>query len=220
MSEDEKSAEYVVTTSEECVAYVNRVGICSWQQLERLPEFPSLEAVTPWARKEIHLHTWFWKDDLHIERRLYYGKLLGTESPAFVSLALLPTLIAAQGDNDPHTLFEQGRLSQMALDIYRHIDRSGPTPSNQLPWRPGSRQMHLVALERRFILTKHGLTGRTRGMYGYIWGKCEDHFPEAFTTASRLSVRNARQRVQEHLMAQGVELTLAHTAKLFRWSEE
>ena len=208
-----------VTTPEKGVAYINKTGICSWRRMAKLPEFPSLEAATPWEGHEVMLKTWFWKDDLHNERQLFYGKLLEAETPSFVSLALLPVLIAAQGDNDPRTLYEQGRLSQMAFEIYEHIERKGPTPSSRLPWRSGSRQMHLVQLERRFILTKHALTGRNRGTYGYVWGKCEEAFPEAFPKAAKIGVSDARERIHAHLNAQGVILTHAETAKLFRWTE-
>src|SRR5689334_17970876 len=104
-----------VTTPEACIAYVNRVGICSWRHMARVPDFPSLEAVTPWTGSEVTFQTWFWKDGLHIEKRLYYGKLLEAETPAFVSMEWLPAFIAAQGDNDPHTLHEKGLLSKMAF---------------------------------------------------------------------------------------------------------
>ena len=209
-----------VTTPEECIAYVNQVGICSWRRMANLPSFPSLEEATPWSGMEMTLKTWFWKDDLHIEKRLYYGKLLGAESPAFVSREWLPVFIAAQGDNDPRTLYEKGQLSQMAFGLYEHIERNGPTPASHLPWRPGSRQMHLAALERRFIITKHALTGRTRGTYGYLWGRADDFFPDAFAAASRLPVPAARAEIRERLAAQGVPLSPSEAAKLFRWTEE
>jgi hypothetical protein len=210
-----------VTTPDACVAFVDRVGICSWRGLDRFPNFPSLEDATPWGGSEVTLKTWFWKDDLHIARRLYYGQNLGNGgTPAFVSLALLPVLIAAAGDNDPRTLYEKGRLSQMALVLYEHIERSGPTATSLLPWRPGSRQIHLAALQQAFLITKHGLTGRTRGTYGYLWGRCEDHFPDAFAQAARIPVTDARERILTHLAGQGVRLTYEQAAKLFRWHED
>ena len=210
----------LITTPQECIAYVDRVGICSWRKMAKTPSFPSLEEATPWDGNMLTLQTWFWKDDLHIEKRLYYGKLLDSETPTFVSMAWLPVFIAAQGDNDPYTLYEKGRLSQMAFEIYEHIERNGPTPASRMPWRRGSHQMHLIALERCFLVTKHGLTGRTRGTYGYLWGKADTFFPEAFDTAAKINVADARERIRLHLAAYGVTLSAAETAKKFRWATE
>lgn len=208
-----------VTTPEECVEFVNRVGLCSWRHMgSKLPAaFPNLEEATPWQSDDVMLNTWFWKDDLHIAGSLFYGQILGNGITAFVSRELLPALIAAQGDNDPRTLYEQGRLSHTALLLYEHVERAGPTATNALPWPPGSRTPPLVSLQQKYLITKHALTGRTRGTYGYIWGRCEDHFPDAFTAAARLAVPDARQIILERLAAQNVVLTPEAAAKLFRW---
>ena len=76
---------------------------------------------------------------------------------------MLPTLIAAQGDIDAHTLFENGRLASNALRLYRHVEISGPTATSALPFPPGSRLLYLATLQQKFLLTKRDLTGRTRG---------------------------------------------------------
>lgn len=192
----------LVTTPDACLAFVERVGLCAWS---RAPRFPALLAslgdATPWAGDTGALmnHTWFWKDDLHIARRLFYGQILNGGKPAFVSLGLLPFLIAAQGDIDARDLHEKGRLASNALSVYEHVERHGPTATNRLPWPPGSRHLYLAQLQQRFLLTKHTLTGRTRGTYGYVWGLCDLLFPDAFAHAARLVVADARARVAAHL---------------------
>ena len=203
-----------VSTPEECVAFVNAVGLCAWREGTPLP---SLEAVTPWAGSgDVMLHTWFWKDDLHLEKRLYYGLLWGAGVPIFASLELLPTLIAAQGDCDPRDLYEKGRLSRVALTLYEHIERQGPTPKSRLPYPANTSQTPpLVQLQQTFLLTKVGLTGRTRGTYGYLWGRCDTFYPDAFTVASTLSVARARQRLIDHL-----GLPEKTVARALRWREE
>lgn len=210
-----------VSTPDECVAFVNAVGLCVWQRSAKIPSFPSLEAATRWDgdAHALMMGTWFWKDDLHIEKRLFYGLLLGSGTPLFVSLALLPTLIAAQGDNDAHTLYEKNRLTREALTIYEHVERAGATASNRLPVGTRERTNALVTLQQRFLLTKSGLSGRTRGTYGYIWGICEEQFPDAFRAAAKRRVEEARREVREHLESHGVTLTKAQAAKLFRWTE-
>jgi hypothetical protein len=220
MTEPPGESAEPITTPDACVDYVNRVGLCAWRQMDRCPALPSLAERTPWDDQEVIMQTWFWKDDLHIEKRLYYGMILGSGVPAFASRDFLPYLIAAQGDNDARTLYEQGRLAENALRVYEHIQRNGPTPTNALPWPQGSRHLYLAVLQQKFLLTKHGLTGRTRGTYGYIWGLCEDHFPDAFEQAARIAVPAARAHIRAHLAAQDVDMTPKAVARLFRWSEE
>lgn len=218
MTDRAETADAEVTNEDTCVAFVNRVGLCLWQRRDRLPDaFPTLEAATPWTGMDLYLNTWFWKDDLHIEKRLFYGQIVGAGVPAFASLAFLPYLIAAQGDNDPRTLYEQGRLSHNALVVYEHVARNGPTATNALPWPPGSRHANLAVLQQKFLLTKHDLTGRTRGKYGYVWGLCDAHVPEAFTAAARIPVEDARAHVRAHLANQGVEWDDAQATRFFRW---
>ncbi len=206
-----------ITTPEECLGYVESVGICTWRHQPKLTGFPSLEMATAWRGNDLTYQSWFWKDDLHIERRLFYGMLISSGIPVFASLSLLPALIAAQGDIDARTLHEKGLLASNALHVYKHIERSGPTATNALPWPPGSHMHYLAHLQQRFLLTKHDLTGRTRGTYGYRWCRCEDAFPESFTEASRLSVPEARDQVLSCLKSQGAEITQERAAQLFRW---
>jgi len=206
-----------VTTPEECVRYVESVGICTWRMQPKLSWMPSLEEATAWKGTDLTMQTWFWKDDLHIERRLYFGMLVAPDIPVFVSLALLPALIAAQGDIDARTLHEKGLLASNALKVYEHIERSGPTATQALPWPSGSRMLYLATLQQKFLLTKTDLTGRTRGTYGYRWDLCENVFPDSFTQAARLDVSAARDRILAHLNQNGAGVTVERATKLFRW---
>ncbi len=207
----------MVTTPEECIRYVESVGLCTWRHQPKLAGIPSLEMETPWRDGTLTNQTWFWKDDLHIDRKLYFGMLIAPDIPVFVSLEFLPSLIAAQGDNDARTLYEKGLLASNAMQVYEHVARSGPTATKALPWPSGSRMLYLATLQQKFLLTKHDLTGRTRGTYGYRWCLCESAFPDSFVAASQLQVSEARDRVRSHLKQQGADLTPERTARLFRW---
>lgn len=206
-----------VATPEECLRFVEGVGLCAWRHQSKKPWLPSLEIATDWRGSEMTRQTWFWKDDLHIERRLYYGTLLAPDVPVFVSLAFLPTLIAAQGDIDARTLHEKGLLASNALRVYEHVERNGPTATALLPWPPGSRMLYLAALQQKFLLTKYDLTGRTRGTYGYRWDLCENAFPDCFAAAARMAVPAAREAVLSHLNRGDAGLTMEQAARLFRW---
>ena len=211
-----------VSTADEAVAYINRIGFCTWRRVPKWPGLPSLESQTPWDETgDAIMQMWFWKDDLHIDKKVFYGQLLGRDGvPVFASLEFLPYLIAAQGDcTDIRELYEKNRLSHVALALYEHIERNGPTPKNRLPYPPKTSQTPpLIALQQKFLITKTGLTGRTRGTYGYLWGVCETAFPDAFTRAAQITVTNARAHIVSHLQQNGLpNLTLAEAAKMFRW---
>jgi hypothetical protein len=206
-----------VTTPEECLRYVESVELCTWRHQPKLAWLPSLERVTMWQGGELTRQTWFWKDDLHIERRLYFGMLIAPDIPVFVALSLLPSLIAAQGDIDARTLHEKGLLASNALRVFEHVEGAGPTATAALPWPSGSRMLYLAALQQKFLLTKYDLTGRTRRTYGYRWCLCENAFPDSFTEASRLSVSVARERILSHLNQHGADITMERVARLFRW---
>lgn len=207
-----------VQTPEACVAFVNRVKLCVWREQARFPFLPSLEAVTPWRGFDLTMQTWFWKDDLHNTRQLYFGMLLKGDVPLFASLEMLPFLIAAQGDNDARMLYEQGQLSHAALRVYEHVERNGPTATNALPWPARtSRMANLAVLQRHFLLTKHDLTGRTRGTYGYRWDVCENAFPEAFRAAAAITVEAAREKIVAHLQTSEATVTPGEVAHALRW---
>lgn len=207
------SPRNLIQTADDCAAFVDRVGVCGWRRFDRLASLPSIEAESPWDGDTGALmnQTWFWKDDLHIAKRVFYGPLLAGHF-VFVSMELLPSMIAAQGDNDPRTLFEQGRLASNALQVFEHIARQGPTATNAIAWPSGSRHLYLTALQQKFLLTKHGLTGRTRGTYGYVWGECQPFFPDAFERAARIAVPDARAAVAARL---AVPESVA--GKLLKW---
>jgi len=123
-----------ITTPEGCLGYVERAGLCAWRHQPKRAWLPSMELGTPWHGGEMTRQTWFWKDDLHIARRLYFGMLLAPDIPVFVSLSLLPVLIAAQGDIDARTLHEKGLPASDALRVYEYVERHGPTATQALPW--------------------------------------------------------------------------------------
>ena len=206
-----------IAEPEDCLRYVDEVGFCTWRHQPKIAWLPSLELETPWRGKEMTFKTWFWKDDLHIDRRLYFGMLLAPDTPVFVSLSFLPLLIAAQGDIDARTLHEKGILQANALKVYEYVERAGPTATQALPWPPGSRMLYLAILQQKFLVTKHDLTGRTRRTYGYRWELCDKDFPESFDRAAGIAVSEARRRIVDHLRSRAPDIAEERIAKLFLW---
>jgi hypothetical protein len=210
----------MVRTPDDMVRFVDAVGCCTKNALPNYPDFPSQSAVIG----ELDATTtdpWFWKDDLHIEKRLYYTRVFGGQ-PGFISFALLPALIATNGEVADELLFA-GAMSPEAQEIYHAIEEHGPIPIRDLKrlltpdaTRAANRVLH--DLDRQFIITKTGITGRTRGTYGYIWDLVERWIPDMLVAADRLGRTTAMAMIQEHLAAFGVSPDSPFYLKVLGWA--
>jgi hypothetical protein len=215
-----------IETPEQFVTFLDAVGLCLWSPLPR-GDFPNLTeklAVPPTEAMNV---TWFWKDDLHTEKRLYYGKLLGGNA-TFVSMAMLPALIAAQGDVDPYNLHEEGRLTPEALRIYEALQEHRQLSTRDLRREAklagtsdkAAFEKGLTALMALFQICKTELTGRTRGTYSYVWGLTEDWVPEALDAAAKLRPEEAARHIIVHLTGWRVRLEERMWQRLFGWRGE
>ncbi|MEN6415855.1 MAG: hypothetical protein ABFD49_04910 [Armatimonadota bacterium] len=206
-------------TSDDLVRFVNAVGCCTIKELPGYPAFPNQDAVIG----KIAPNTpdpWFWKDDLHIERRLYYTRVFGGQ-PGYVSYSLLPAMIATNGAVADE-LFFNGELSPEAQQIYQAIEAHGPIPTKDLkrlltPDAKRSASRVLIDLDRRFLITKTDITGRTRGTYSYIWDIVERWVPETLVEADRLGRKQAEVILRKHMAAFGVPLDSLFYTKVLRW---
>ena len=213
----------------DAVAFVEALGFCTWGPVPGM-RFPNLAEQMGKTASSVLAATWFWKDDAHLDRRVYYAKVIRGQ-PSFISPEYLPDFIAAIGgrgqeaERDPQRLFQEGRLSREARTIYDHLAEHPAQPTRDL--RRGARlvgkeqtaatERALTELQRRFLVCKVGLTGRTRGTYSYIWDLAERWTPESFEEAGRTSVAAARARIRGRLGEFGVESVPALEERLFLW---
>lgn len=209
-----------VHTPDDMVRFVEAVGCCTRKSLPGYPHFPNQDAVMGKVDATVP-DPWFWKDDLHIEKRLYYTRVFAGE-PGFVSYSLLPAFIATNGVVVDELLFN-GMLSPEAQQIYRNIEAQGPIPIRNLkkqltPDAKRAADHVLHDLERQFIITKSGITGRTRGTYGYIWDLVERWIPDMLVAADHLGRTTAADMIREHLAAFGVAHDSPFYAKALRWT--
>jgi hypothetical protein len=200
------------------------MGFCTWAPVPGL-DFPNLADAMGRTASSVLYDTWFWKDDLHLARRLYYGKIVRGQ-PTFVSPDFLPDFVAALGpERDAARLYLEGRLPREARLILDYLTDNGPQPSRAL--RRGARlagrdrgaasERALVDLQRRFLICKVDLTGRTRGTYSYVWDLAERFWPEPFDEARGTSSAGARGRIRDRLVELGIEPGRAIEARLFLW---
>ena len=207
-----------VRDEEDLVRFVEAVGFCAINELERFPAFPNLSVAM--GQREALWHAWWWKDDLHIQRRLYYTRLFAGR-PGFISLDFLPAFIAANGAAADE-LFLLGRLPVLAQEVYRIIEARGPISSRPLKKLLAKDDRRaatgiLWELERRFIITKTDITGRELATYSYVWDLAERWLPDAFVEADRLRSKAAVARITAHLAALGVPLAPKLLTGVLRW---
>jgi hypothetical protein len=203
------------------VRFVDGVGFCTIDA-PGFGEFPYLAAAFPGNRDSVLGEIWFWKDDLHIQKRLYYTRLFGGKT-GFISLEFLPAFIATNGQVADELIL-MGKMPVQAREIYETVERDGPISGRDLK-RSISSEAHrksstiLIDLERKFILTKSGLTGRTRESYGYVWDMAERWLPEAFEAADNIGAEAAARKIVAKLKENCIATTPEFLAKVFRWEK-
>ncbi len=207
-----------VRTEDDFVRFIDAAGCCLRAPLPRYPDFPS-QAEAMGAQYSLE-DTWFWKDDLHIDKRIYYSTVFGGK-PGFLSNALLPALIGTNGAAADELLY-RGGMSSGAQELYRIIQESGPINIKNLkrqltPETLRGADNALGELERQFIITKVGITGRTRGTYGFIWDTVERWLPDTLTAADRLGRAAAETQIRDLLSSYGIPADSPFYQKVLRW---
>jgi len=212
-----------VRTPADATAFVQALGFCTWGPIDGLA-FPNVaEAMgrTAWTVMDV---TWGWKDDVHMQRKAHYGKIIKGQ-PSFITPDFLPDFVAAVGgrglqvERDPSRLYAEGRLPRNAHVIFEHLRSSGRASSGELRRIAGSDGFDraLVELQRRFVICKVDLAGRTRGTYAYVWDLGERFWPDAYAEAAGTSPGAARSRIRGRLREFGLEPDPALESRLFLW---
>jgi hypothetical protein len=207
-----------IASPDDGAAFVEALGFCTWGPVAGV----AFLGRTAWS---VLGETWFWKDDLHFARRLYYARIVRGQ-PTFVSPDFLPDFVAALGsERDAGRLYLEGRLPRETRVILDYLTEHGPQPTRAL--RRGARlagrdqsaatERALTDLQRRFLICKVNLTGRTRGTYSYVWDLAERFWPEPFDEARGTSTTLARDRVRARLVEMGIAPGRALEARLFLW---
>ena len=76
----------------------------------------------------------------------------------------------------------------------------------------------LVELQRRFLVCKVDLTGRTRGTYSYVWDLAERFWPQAFVDARHIAPVAARSNIPGQLHKFGMVPSPQLERYLFLWT--
>lgn len=217
-----------IVDPDSAVAFVDACGFCTAGPVPGL-DLPNLADALNTTAFSVWYSAWGWKDDLHFDQRLYYARLVRSQ-PTFIAVEYLPDFIAALGgrgleiERDPERLYPLGRLSREAFVLFQYLVEHPAQPSRELRARTGLRnagpaaERALLELQRRFLICKVDLTGRTRGTYSYVWDLAERFWPTAFDDARGTLPRVARARIRDRLHAFGIKSTSALEARLFLWT--
>jgi hypothetical protein len=194
-------------------------------------QFPNLAEAMGETATSVLDRTWSWKDDLHFAQQLYYGKIIAGQL-SFLAPDYLPDFIAAlagrglEHERDVTRLYFDGRLSGEAKTIYDWLLDHPAQPMREL--RRGTRlgerskklatERALVELQRRFLVCKVDLTGRTRGTYSYVWDLAERFWPQVFVDARHTSPTAARSKIRGQLREFGLSSSPQLEQHLFLWT--
>jgi hypothetical protein len=205
---------------EDLARFIDYVGCCTWKEFPKYPNFPFQNAVMG-AVDPNGSDTWFWKDDLHIEKRIYYSRIFGGQW-GYISYALLPAFIATNGEVADELLY-YGSMSQDMQQIYHAIEANGPISTRNLKKlltldAKSSSNRLLIDLECKFIITKVGITGRTLATYSYVWDLVERWIPEMLVAADDLGRKQAEVLLKKHLQTFGILPDSPFYAKVLGWT--
>ncbi len=224
-----------VRTMNAAARFIKRVGFCwLFAPAPGTPELPSLfEAVK--GRRGVHIfdwdedsdRVWVWKNDLPAAHRAYYGKaLLGR--PSFISLELLPYLIASSGEENFAQQYRHGGISYDAKKIYDALEQLGPRPTMALRRAAGiegkdaNTRYHraLDELQRELYILPVGATRETGNWHSQIFELTARWFPEQAEAAHRIDAHEAWRTLATRYLKTVVVAKPAVLTRLFNIPRE
>lgn len=209
-----------IVTMRDAARWINDIGFCLLFASTQKIELPSLfEAVK--GRRDAHIDewdhdsdlVWGWKNDLPATRRAYYGKAL-TGKPMFISLKILPHVLAIAAPPNIPTEYARGRISYEAKRVYDTLTSLGPTPTMAL--RAASEldtaRYHraLDELQRMLVVLPVGATSEQSAWPSQIFELVARWFPKQFARAQHIDVDTAYRAI----VRQYIDTVIAATPAL------
>ncbi|MBI5034957.1 MAG: hypothetical protein HZB51_30900 [Chloroflexi bacterium] len=206
-----------VRTMNDAARLIDAVGFCLLFASTKNIELPSLfEAVK--GRRNAHIDdwdkdsdlVWVWKNDLPATRRAYYGKAM-TGKPIFISLAMLPNVIALIAPDNVNEEYRRGRISLASKRVYDTLSAMGPTPTMALRAATGldnpRYQRAIDELQRALVILPVGATLEQGAWPSQIFDLVARWFPRQYERAQKIDSDTACRAIVRRY----VETTLAST---------
>jgi hypothetical protein len=217
-------------TMTDAARFINQVGFCwLFAPGKGNLELPSLFEAVKGRRGMQIFHwdedadrVWGWKSDLPAAHRAYYGKGLAGK-PVFVSLRMLPYLMATAGEEELEHLYEYGGISYEARRIYRALESLGPQPTRALraaaglDSKDGNARYHraLDELQRRLFVMPVGATNEGNNWPSQIFELVARWFPGEAALARKLDVSEARRALLTRYLKTVVGARRSDIGRLF-----
>lgn len=222
---------------EQALDFINEVGFCFIFSSES-SEMPTLyEAIMgstePWSGAHDYETglTWRWKDELPVQRKCFYGKLLRGK-PLLVSLDLFPYFYAVSGnygDLDQYLEdYQDGKISLPAKQVYEALLYHGAMPTSELrrkanlAGKKNSREFDraLAELQVSLKITKTGISDSNRWHYCYVYDLLPRWLPEQVERGVAMKSREAYPVILRQYLRNVIAARPAEMQRLFGWTAD
>ncbi len=221
----------------DALVFINEVGFCFLFSSEG-SEMPTLyEAIlgqpSEWSTqhdRETGM-AWRWKDELPVEKKCFYGKLLRGK-PLLVSFAMFPYFYAISGnygDLDQYAEeYQDGKLSLAARLICDALLQHGALPTSELRRKANlagkdnarAFERGLVELQVGMKITKTGISNANRWRYCYIYDLLPRWLPDQVQQGLAIKSRDAYPTILRQYLRNVIVSTEADILRLFGWPAE
>lgn len=223
-----------IHTPEQALAWVNERGFVYFWPIKGI-DLPSLWVTVAGERPVGANHddpghvTWGWKDSALDQRIWYYAKILRRKA-TFISLEIAPYFYAlsenyGSPEEDYLLIYEQGRLTLAAKQIYEALLKEGPL--NTVDLRKAARMTSkqsdtefnraLEDLQADFKIIPVGVAQAGAWKYAFIYAVAAHHYPEIPEKARSIGEAAAREKLCGLYFASVGAAQLKDLGKLFGW---
>ena len=216
---------------DDAAQFIDDVGFALLFASTRAIELPSLfEAVK--GRRDAHIEdwdadsdrVWVWKNDLAATKRAYYAKALASGKPVFISLKMLPYLLAASSIDDIGTAYQRGQISQNAKRLHDTLDAMGPTPTMALRAAAGmnNQTYHraLDELQRGLVILPVGAVNEHGAWPSQIFDLTPRWFPRQAERAHHIDVAQARHVIVSQYLETVLACKIPMLTRVFGWRRD
>lgn len=225
-----------IKTREEAIDFVNERGFIFFWPITGIT-FPSLWVAAAGDRPVASEHndpghiTWSWKDELLGKGEWYYAKILRKKA-TLISMEVVKHFYALSDnygsfEDDYLTLYEQGRITQTARQIYKAILDNGPLDTVTLRLITQAQGLNSSSQFDRAIrdlqadlkLLPVGVSDSGRWHYAFIYDIAARHYPQIPLQANEVRDRDARIRLVEIALSSLGGVQISDLIKLFGWKK-